>query len=224
MFRGFIGIVVLVFSIASFAEAPVSYLLPIVRNGKTTVRVARNFWSGEYPTPIIDVMSKTKGTTKIQAYKSLRDISKSENCTILNGIYHPWSKSKGSVLEYYQIVSKVEYTAEKNVKIENTELKKGDKISREIYLSEGNCEGVLISKKKKETRLEYSCDSAKGAGLVQTSGKEDKFEEQWIQVSCTEGFKAFVRDEALLKIPGVTTGKLIEYGKVGSSEDEGQNP
>ncbi len=214
-----------IFSIASLlvvaiaaAEVPSSYLIPILRNGIKTTRVARNFWSGEYPAPVIDVDSKNKGKTKVNAYKSLRDISKSESCTIENAIYHPWSSNKGSIVDFYQVVSNVEYTVKKDTTIGSVKLKKGDKVSREVYLSEGSCEGVTKGPKKKEIRIEYSCDETRKPELSQTSGVGDKFEEQWVYVNCAEGFKAFVQDKELLKAPGVKEGEVVNYGKVKASD------
>ncbi len=200
------------------AEVPFSYLIPILRNGKKVNRVARNTWGGEYPAPIIDVNSKIKGKTKITAFKSLRDLSKSDSCTIENAIYHPWSSQKGSIVDFFQIVSNVEYTVKKDTTVGSTHLKKGDKIVREIYLAEGQCEGVTLGPKKKEIRIEYTCEETRKAELAQTAGMGDKFEEQWVYVNCAEGFKAFVQDNELLKIPGVKEGEVVTFGKVKASD------
>lgn len=64
-----------------FAEVE-SYALPIVRNEKKEVHLAYKFWNGEYPSPVIDMNSKIKGTTKIKAFKSVRDLKDNIDCTI----------------------------------------------------------------------------------------------------------------------------------------------
>lgn len=67
-------------------------------------KVAYNDWSGEYPGPVIDVNSKVAGSTKIKVYKSLRGLNDLQPCQIINGIYHPWSQTKHSVLRFYSII------------------------------------------------------------------------------------------------------------------------
>jgi hypothetical protein len=209
----------LVLAQLTWASKPDSYLLPVTRSGKKEMRVARNFWSGEYPSPVIDVNSKdAKGFTKIKAYSSLRNQDKPVDCLIQNGLYHPWAKGNESAVEYYQIVPNREYIAKKEITTDSLRLKTGEKLSREVYLSEGQCEGVVI-KNRKEKRVEYGCDETKIEGLVQISGANDKFSEQWIHLKCKGSKNAFVQDLELLKQPGIKQGEIENYEKIKGAGD-----
>ncbi|MBP1711184.1 MAG: hypothetical protein H6Q49_1386 [Deltaproteobacteria bacterium] len=85
------------------ASKMLNYKLPVTRNGTTITKVATSFWQGEYPGPIIDVSSKKSGKTTVQAYKSLRKLDAPIACSVINGIYHPWSKTKNSVIKNREI-------------------------------------------------------------------------------------------------------------------------
>ena len=109
-------LIVAMFYSTSFAQS--SYKLDIVRDGKTQQKMTFNSWSGEYPQPVIDVNSKVQGSTLIQAYKSLRNLTESLSCTVKNGIYHPWSltnQKNGTIFytikaqEDYQSVNKLHW-------------------------------------------------------------------------------------------------------------------
>ncbi|MBK8011503.1 MAG: hypothetical protein IPK13_09140 [Deltaproteobacteria bacterium] len=199
---------------ASDPIQPSSYTLPIIRNGRKTIRVAANFWSGEYPSPVIDVNSSSPGETEIKAYKSLRDEKPATRCTITNGLYHPWSTTPNSVVSYYQIVPLVEYKALRPRTIAGAKLEKGAVISRLLYLAEGSCQGV-VRRGKKETPIDFPCEEVNEAqGMRLVSGAHDKFEEQWLHVSCKQGHKAFIRDRELLATAGVREGEVESYGVV----------
>ena len=75
---------------SSTTEKFESYSLPITRQGLTTTRVAYNFWSGEWPTPVIDVNSDKSGSTTIQAYKTLRGCLRSivSSKSVQHELYH----------------------------------------------------------------------------------------------------------------------------------------
>jgi hypothetical protein len=61
--------------------------------------------------------------------------------------------------------------------------------------------------------IEYVCsDLANNSNLNRTTGAGEM--EQWLYVKCAEGYKAFVRDESLMKQPGVTPGQITDYGSV----------
>lgn len=200
---------VLVFSFTNVLYASEDpYSLPITRDNVTHTMIAYNFWSGEYPSPVIDVQVKQKKWLKIKGYKSLRKLTQPKNCTIKTGIYHPWSKDKISVINYYSIIPKVDYLAKKATIFDEKKFKKGDKLKHEVYLSEGFCSYDLNNKK----RFESTC-----------IGKMKPFErteypshaaEQWLYLSCKEGHKVFVQDNDLLSQPHVKKGKIAAYGEV----------
>lgn len=203
---------------AAAPEAPASsgsYLLTVTRDRRKHTRVAANFWSGEYPSPVIDVLSKTAGELTVPAVKNLRDRSGAVRCTISHGVYHPWSKTKSSAIAFYQIIPLVEYQCLQRATVGETPLKKGDKISRLIYLGEGICQGVLLRSGRKEITVDFPCEEAnetRGMKLVTKNDTEPK--EQWLYLSCKEGYKAFIRDEDLLAQPGVGPGTFDGYGSV----------
>jgi hypothetical protein len=71
-----LSLLLLLFSTYLYAsEEP--YLLPITRGGATHTMVAYNFWSGEYPKPVIYVQPRQGKWGKIMGYSSLRKTVKS---------------------------------------------------------------------------------------------------------------------------------------------------
>jgi hypothetical protein len=194
------------------AEDFTSYPLPITRQGKTATRVALNFWPGEYPAPVIDFGAKTAGEGKVTAFKSLRDLKAPVACTIKHGLYHPWSKTKGSALEFYTLRALEEYQALQDQALGENKLKKGDKITEVIPLSEGVC----AAKRGKARLVDFECallDEA--ASFKPLSAASDPWLEQWLYLDCKEGYKAFIRDIELLKAPGAAEGEIVQMGEVG---------
>jgi hypothetical protein len=209
----------LAFAVAAQAQVP-SYKLPVTRDGKTVTRVASTIWSGEYPDPVIDVNAKKAGTTTIEAYASPRQLSKKVSCTIQNGVYHPWSKTKNSVINFYSLTSLVEFDVVRDVLIQDDhdiDLKKGSKVSEVIYYGEGYCGAVNVVGSQR-TPFSVFCDAIyENEALVQST-KNDEFHEQWLHVRCAEGSTAFVQDSSLLAQKGVRSGVLRGYGDVGPAK------
>ena len=190
-----------------------SYKLPVTRNGVTVTKVATPFWQSEYPGPVIDVRSKKSGTMTVQAYQSLRKLDSPVACTIKHGIYHPWSKTKNSVIHYYTITPVEDYKALKKAKLEEYTIHAGDIITNVVYLSEGFCKGNL-----KNRQIEFTCSALQeNQRDFQLLGKAENGSrpEQWLYVKCEEGHKAFIQDTALLNTNGVKKGVIIKYGEVG---------
>lgn len=190
-----------------------NYKLPVTRNGITITKVAASFWQSEYPGPVIDVSSKKSGRTTVQAYISLRKLDAPIACTVKNGIYHPWSKTQNSVINYYTITSVEDYRARKTVKLEQYSISEGDRITNVVYASEGLCIGNLEDK-----QIEFRCnDVDQNPQDFQRMGEADKASrlEQWLYLKCEEGHKAFIQDSALLKSKGVKKGVILKYGEVG---------
>lgn len=222
-----------------------TYKLPVVRNGVTYTQLAGNFWQGEYPGPVIDVKSKKKaGTTTIKAWTSLRVLDQAVNCTIRNGLYHPWAdinKSKNSVINFYTI------TGYKDVEVvaalpENAlsyfhdnegqalNVGVGDKIINEFYLSEGISMATLV-KNGKETTIyltagisedfpEYFKTIGEQKSLVKQVYDDEIYyaAEQWLYLKCNEGYNAFVRDTDLLSQKGITEGQVTGWGEIEGSK------
>ena len=186
-----------------------AYPIPVTRNGVTHTMITYNFWSGEYPKPVIYIQPTHNGRAKIKGYASLRNPKTKKVCTVKAGIYHPWSKDDISLINYYTIIPKITYTARKNTMIEDKKIKKGDIFDNKFYLSEGDC-SYILNKKEKVTAfcLENSAE-------FKRSEKPAHPSEQWLYIKCKEGYNVFVRDRDLLKQPGVNIGRIIKYGKVG---------
>lgn len=187
-----------------------SYLLPITRDGTTHTMLAYNFWSGEYPSPVIDVQADRNKTRKIMGYTTLRNPDKKKACTIKSGIYHPWSQDKTSLINYYTIVPNVSYLAHGDNVLENLKLKKGDQLKEEIYLAEGYCSYLLNGK----IALETMCIGEENSHFKRVEVRSHATE-QWLYLTCQEGYKLFVEDKGLLTQKGVIEGKIIGYGEVG---------
>jgi hypothetical protein len=233
MFKSF-SIIMALFAFNS-AFAISSYKISINRDNKTFKKMVYAYWSGEYPMPVIDVSSQSKGNTKIEAYKSLRDLKEKVECTISNGIYHPWSSdNKKTKTIFYSIKAQEDYAVIKKTSYEmfsmdektstiqavQTPLNPGDQIQDIYYAGEGTCSGTHVTKVNKKRfakEIDFNCelvDDRKSFKRLTPAHKDDVIE-QWLYVSCQEGYKAFITDEALLKSPGAKEGTIKEYGTVG---------
>lgn len=140
---------------AQKVQDPDVYTIEIERQGKTYNQTAARFWQGEYPGPVIDVLSKhSKKTTTIQAWDSLRNPQNQRSCTIQNGLYHPWSKTANSVLLYYTIDELLHYRVRETLNksqldalgLTGINIKAGDDIRNVVYLGEGTSIAMLYKK------------------------------------------------------------------------------
>ncbi|MES3038862.1 MAG: hypothetical protein V4736_13215, partial [Bdellovibrionota bacterium] len=219
-----------------------SYKLPITRNGATKTRVAYNYWSGEYPMPVIDVNSYQSGTTKIDAQSSLRETTGAkQSCTIRNGVYHPWSSTPNSVINYYSLSNADDFLVIKAMKIQDVvqsanqktrnvalEIPVGAKFVNVTYGSENYCGATLIMGKRKIAVFE-GCDFFydNKTYLKQTTPKDD-FQEQWLYLACQEkdaqgkALKLFVKDSDLMaqEAAGIKMGCIQGYGSATGANDK----
>lgn len=204
---------------SALAEPVDAYKANVRRNNVTAQRLIYNFWSGEYPAPVIDVHASKSGTTKINAHKSLRMLDEAVSCTIKNGLYHPWSDNKTSVRDYYTVTDMADYEVKHQVELDGV-LQPGDRLINVFPFAEGLCKGTLQSKSRKEN-IQFSCDALDDPDQFKNlTPTADRFHEQWLYLSCAEGYAAFVRDEDLLKQPGIKTGRIVRYGTVRAAEGE----
>lgn len=190
------------------------YRIAITRDGRQQTRLIAPFWSGEYPSPVIDVSSRKPGTTTVKGYKSLRDPKEPVSCTIKNGLYHPWAKEKASAANFYSIVAVEEYLSLKQQTLDGIELQKGDLIIDLIYHGEGSC-GARVAKSRKE--IEIQCDSVQQSADFKALKQPDNFAEQWLRLKCAEKYDAFVQDSNLLKQRGVSKGDITGFGEIKGS-------
>lgn len=185
------------------------YLLPIERNGTKHTMLSYNFWSGEYPYPVISVEEKKEKWQTVRGYSSLRDLGKKKSCTIKTGVYHPWSRDKTSLINFYSIIPNVSYVVKHDTILEEMKLKKGDQLKREIYLAEGFCSYTL----KDGKNLETFCIDEKNKNFKRLASVAHP-REQWLYLKCKESYNIFVQDKDLLKQPHVKEGQITGYGEV----------
>lgn len=205
----FIGLFMVLTLFVQASEEP--YLLPIERNGTTHTMLSYNFWSGEYPHPVISVWSTKNKWVTIEGYSSLRKLDTKKSCTIQTGIYHPWSRTKNSIINYYSIIPQVNYEVQKETVLEGKQFKKGDKLNKELYLSEGFCAYAL----KNGKRFDAFCIDEKDKNFKRIESPSHP-SEQWLYVRCKENYNIFVKDSDLLGQAHVKEGQITGYGEVSS--------
>jgi hypothetical protein len=208
-------------TVATQSEAA-SYRLDMTRDGVVHEMVVYDFWSGEYPGPVVAIGKSDNGTTKITGSTSLRNPSKDVSCTVNNGLYHPWAEKTKTPYEIYSVVGNTEYTAKKDIEVlhysqdqseENPKLKvaAGQKLTRSVYLGEGFCQYVVGN-----TEIEIQTDCAQvgdNADFAKTDLPSHS-SEQWIKFDCLKGSSVYVNVDDLLKQKGVTEGQIESYGSV----------
>lgn len=202
------------------------YPLPITRGGVTHTMIAYNFWSGEYVKPVIHIQPNHHNGGKILGYTSLRKPTKKKSCSIKSGIYHPRSKDKNSLLDFYTIAPRVRYVAQSNMTIDSQivlngkhtdslKVKKGDEFKNEVYLAEAHCSYMFNDKVK----LVTPCTNMRRKQL-QRIEHPSHHSEQWLHLSCKEGYNVFVQDSDLLSQSNISEGEIVEYGKVTKKSPE----
>ena len=209
-------------NIALYAEE-VPYKIDIIRNGKVHHQVAYNFWSGEYPSPVINVHAGKNGKTTIAGYVSMRDKKERKICTIKNALYHPWSKDENSYInlytivpvESYEILSAPSYDIQRE--LGETNLKAGDKILNIVYLGEGYSEGILHSNANEDTLVSFQSqlfeNNPKIFKRIENISTYQK-DEQWLYLKCDEGYNVFVEDKDILSQKGIKEGQTTGYGEI----------
>lgn len=199
---------------ASISADVNAYSAPITRGGTTYTMVIYDFWSGEYPKPVIDIRPAHSGWTTIRGYASLRNPGKEEMCTVRAGVYHPWSKDHVSLIDFYTIIPKVTYVARRDTTVGERRIARGDVLEDEVYLAEGDCSYVL-NKRKKITA--FCLDNP---GDFRRMTRKAHPSEQWLYLNCQEGYNVFVQDRDLVRQPHVRKGKIVTYGEVEAIDSE----
>ena len=196
----------------------------VTRGERVDFRVIYDNWSGEYPSPVIDVNSKNKkGTTTVTGYKFLQTLDQPVQCKIKNGLYHPWSDSGRSANRYYTIAKSPKYLVIKDNSALTVPTKIGTLVSDVIYLSEGFCAANTLDNRstpKKtiaQVAVGFECSELDNESNFRKISEHNTFEdaEQWINVTCASGEKVYVQDQTLLQADGVKEGEITGYGSVG---------
>jgi hypothetical protein len=174
-------------------------------------------WSGEYPGPIIAVGDSNNKQVTINGYASPRKLETLKKCTIPAWVLNPW-EAEDPVDTYYTFTTIFEYQVLEN--LPNFGLKKGDVLKNLAGGSENSCAFTLVSGKSVKHWYHTDCD-VRSPKYTQETKFESHPEEQWLYLSCKEGYKVFVQDSEMLKQTGINRGKTCPhyYGEVFRSED-----
>ncbi len=214
--------ITILLSVALCAEE-IPYKIDVIRDGKLHHQVAYNFWSGEYPMPVININAGKRGKTTIKGYTTLREKTQLKPCTVKNALYHPWSKDKNSYInlytiapiESYEILSTFPYELQKEVG--ETDIKAGDKIINIVYLGEGYSQGILQSSAKNDTLIAFQSQLFENNPKVFKRIDDIstlKTKEQWLYLKCEESYNVFVEDKDLLAQKGIKEGQVTGYGEI----------
>jgi hypothetical protein len=203
------------------AEAA-SYRLDITRNNATLEMVVYDFWSTEYPGPVVAIGKSDLGSTKILGSASMRNPKNEIACTVSNGLYHPWAEKTKTPYEIFTVTGITDYTATKDTEItyfSETEvgqsiklsLAAGEKLTRSVYLSEGFCQFVIGNTQKE---IQTDCGQVDNNPNFVKTELPSHGTEQWIKFSCKQGSSVYVNVDDLLKQKGVSEGQIESYGSV----------
>lgn len=213
---------ILLLNVALYADE-VPYKIDVIRNGKLHHQVAYNFWSGEYPSPVINIHAGTDGKTTIEGYVSLRDKKERKVCTVKNGLYHPCSKDENSYINFYTIVPiesykvLVELPDEVQSSFSDPDLKIGDEIRNIVYLAEGESQGIIHGDKRADEIVYFPTnifkDNPKIFQRIENISTLEK-NEQWLYLMCDEGYNVFAEDVDLLEQEGIKKGQITGYGSI----------
>lgn len=204
-----------------------SELKPITRDGVTKNMLVYSTWSGEYPIPVVDVKSRNPGTTTLQAEASFERLGQKKSCTVENGLIHPWSQSDESVVRYFSVAENRLYRVLQPMELmwddgpgdyKSVRAEAGEFLTNVYYLGEGFLLGDLEDRNLKLKAANVSLDVSllgDNSKVVElTAPGKQRATEQWVELMCTEGGTAYMRDTDLLSVQGVQEGQIIDWGGV----------
>jgi hypothetical protein len=171
-----------------------------------------DFWSGEYPTPVI----KVTAATKVKALKEIPFGSRPHvipvSCTLNKGVYHPWARKTKAA--YYSVTGITVHEAKVATTIEldqargmtKVSLNPGEVVRQLAYHGEGYClvevkglKGVAFCLDEKEFKILISND----------------YYHQYLKASCQEGYQAYISvTDDIFTIKGIESGNITDYGHV----------
>jgi hypothetical protein len=172
-------------------------------------------WSGEYPSPVIQVNANV--TVKGRGHPC--DATSEISCTVPAGLYHPWSTT--SKAAFQSVAPAFRFVTRKEVAPTGRTLPVGTHVLEQSYLSEGFC--VLVIDGKTE---EGDCPggAVDDAYTKLPTPNADFGYHQFLEVACTEGVKSWLRDKDLLAQRGVTQGQITDYGVVAPIDVRDESP
>ncbi len=138
--------------------------------------------------------------------KSLKDIGSFEiNSSLIKKDKFYLLSAKGGKSFDVDIDIKTDDFSNKQIKI-----KKGDKLTCEVYLQEGECAYLLNSNEVDFECLEYDKSFYK---KIQKSFFK---EELWLKLKYKEEYEVYIKPKDMLKFPNVKEGKIRGYGEISS--------
>ncbi len=181
-----------------------------------------NFWSGEYPQPVVQVIS----TVTLNAVSDVCVPGERFSCSVPAGLYHPWSELeygyvtvRGSYL--YVAVAPFTVTVYEDEREVDVPYPAGTRVEVPTYLSEGLCRFWLPDRRLDEELCPESWTTASGesiftalpAAKAPTGG-------QYFRALCAEGRSGWIRaDESLFEHAEVIEGELRGWGAVGPATE-----
>lgn len=192
------------------------FLGAVTVNAHVSTKYSVNdFWSGEYPSPVI----KVTADTTLQAIKAIPCGSrpgrvKPISCTIQPGVYHPWAKKTKAA--YYSVSGVSVYKAKKDTTLEVEKdgvgpqivtVKQGENVRQLAYYGEGYC---LVE-----------VNGVKGGAFCVSEDENyqtvvsSTYYHQYLSVTCKEGQQAYISvTDRLFTTKGIEHGQILEYGSV----------
>lgn len=172
-----------------------------------------NFWSGEYPRPVI----KITADTKIPALRKIpfggRPREKSIPCSVSKGVYHPWAKKTKATYLSVSAISVYEAKTAMTIEVEQDEigrtkisLNPGDRVHQLAYYGGNLC----LIEAKGHKGASYCPDDDEFKAIIRNN-----YYRQYLKVSCQEGYLAFISvTDGIFTIKGIERGNISEYGHV----------
>lgn len=173
------------------------------------------FWSGEYPSPVVKVKTDTKlKATKTIPFGSRPRAARPVACTIQPGVYHPWATKTRATYHSVSGVSVYKAKIDTTVEVDadgtgpqNIAVKKGEKVRQLAYYGEGYC---LVE-----------ANGVKGGAFCVSEDENyetvvnNSYYQQYLRVTCKEGHQAYISvNDHLFLTKGIEQGKIIDYGSV----------
>ena len=167
-------------------------------------------WSGEYPTPIVQVNK----TITVDALTNICEKKPTLKCTVKPGLYNPWSEI--SKADFKTVGGVRRFMTLKKVEFFDATVPEGTEVIEQFYMAEGMC-GLVINGQSAEGYCPSNGDE-KGSFKPLPNASPDFVNQQYLGIDCTEGHKGWIHiTDAFMNLPNVQEGEILGYGSVGPS-------
>ena len=165
---------------------------------------AAEAWQGEYPGPVVHVMSETRLLSRAEPCGPIQG-----ECTVPVGLYHPWASG---ALGFATVRPILKYRVTRD-HIDDAEVSfsEGDLVEVTVYLGEGFC-GMRINGQSESGYCPgvYEDD----AFTLLNPEDESRPETQLFKARCADGGDGWIEVGAALTASGVEEGVIVGYGEV----------